>query len=407
MIKPLAIGLDEALALTLENIAPLPEETVPLTEAVDRVAVREVVARVDSPSVDASLKDGYAVMACEVENAAPGRPVRLALAGSAAAGHVHRVRLAPGTTVRVLTGAGIPRGADAVVAEEFAVADDQGVVFTNFAEPGRNVMPRGSDVAAGDRVIRAGQTLTPGCVGLLAAAGHDRVPVVRRPTVAILATGDEVVAPGAPLPEGKLYASNMATLGAWCRRCRWPVRMRIVPDDPEAIQEALSALVAAADAVVTSGGAWTGDRDLVARILGRLGWRQVFHRIRIGPGKAVGFGLLARRPVFILPGGPPSNLLGFLQIALPGIARLAGHARPGLPETWARLGRRVTGRHSDWTQFVFGRLEPQGELPLFHPLVNVSRLHAMAAADAVVAIPEGRTHLDAGAVVAAQLLNTV
>lgn len=404
MIEPLAIGLEEALALTLGHITPLAAETVPLTEAVDRVVARDLSAKVDSPSVDASLKDGYAVIAREVEAAAPGRPVHLTLAGYAAAGDSRRLRLVPGTTVRVLTGAGIPEGADAVVAGEFATSDDQRIVFSNFAEPGRNVMRRGSDVAAGVVVVRTGQTLAPGCIGLLAAAGHDRVPVVRRPTVAILATGDEVVAPGVPLPEGKLYASNMATLGAWCRRYHWPTRTMIVPDDPEALHDALNSLVAAADAVITSGGAWTGDRDLVAKTLGRMGWRQVFHRIRIGPGKAVGFGVLADRPVFILPGGPPSNLMGFLQIALPGLAKLGGRLHPGLPTATVRLGREMAGRQSDWTQFVFGMLEPQPGVPLFHPLRNRSRLHAIAEADAIVSIAEGRTHLAAGELVSAQLL---
>jgi molybdopterin molybdotransferase len=241
-------------------------------------------------------------------------------------------------------------------------------------------------------------------VGLLAAAGHSHVAVVGKPVVAIVATGDEVVAPGVPLPEGKLYASNMTTLGAWCRRYGMGTRLSIVRDDGEAILDAFRSNLEAADVLVTSGGAWTGDRDMVVKTLDRLGWEKVFHRIRIGPGKAVGFGLLGAKPVFILPGGPPSNLMGFLQIALPGLLRLSGDSSGGLPTATVRLARELTGRYADWTQFVFGTLGAANGAPVFHPLVGGSRLRSMAEARAVVAIPEGATRLPARSLVTAQLL---
>ncbi|HSL40084.1 MAG TPA: hypothetical protein VK857_06910, partial [Desulforhopalus sp.] len=129
-----------------------------------------------------------------------------------------------------------------------------------------------------------------------------------------------------------------------------------------------------------------------------------FHRIRIGPGKAVGFGLLHGKPVFILPGGPPSNLLGFLQIALPGLQHMAGLAEPGLPRAAVRLAVELCGRDRDWTQFIFGTLEKQDNIPLFHPLNSTNRLQSMAAAEAVVAIGEGQTRLAAGSLATAQLL---
>jgi len=241
-------------------------------------------------------------------------------------------------------------------------------------------------------------------VGLLAAAGHSRVRVVRNPRVAIVATGDEVIAPGHPLPDGKLYASNMTTLDAWCRRFGMDTRLALVRDDAEEIESTLAVLFAETDAVVTSGGAWTGDRDMVARILTRLGWRRIFHRIRIGPGKAVGFGLRQGKPAFILPGGPPSNLMGFLQIALPGLMKLAGYGQPGLPTRPVRLATDLTGRDADWTQLIYGTLEEQPAGPLFHSLGRKSRLHAMAEAQGIVAIPEGRTYYPADTRVTAQVL---
>ncbi|MGD9878051.1 molybdopterin molybdotransferase MoeA [Desulfococcus sp.] len=404
MIDDLAIGLEEALGMTLDRVVPLAAETVALIEGVDRVVSHDLAALVDSPSVDASLKDGYAVLSEEVAAASAEHPVRLSVTGMMAAGEKQDIRVVPGTTVRVLTGAKIPTGADAVVSEEFVRIEGREVLVGTFAEIGRNILARGSDVGRGKVVARKGSRLTPGMVGMLAAAGHSSVSVIRTPMVGILATGDEVVAPGQPLPEGKLYASNITTLGAWCRRYRMKTRLALVRDDPEEIYNVLKTLSNHADAVVTSGGAWTGDRDMVVRILDRLGWQRAFHRIRIGPGKAVGFGLLEGKPVFILPGGPPSNLMGFLQIALPGLLKLAGHGRPGLPVIPVRTASDLLGRHPRWTQFIFGMIETRSDLPVFYPLKGASRLQSMAEAEAVIAIPEGETVIPAGTVIPAQLL---
>jgi len=406
MIDDLDIGLDEALNLMLPRIRPLEAEAVDVYRAVDRIVSEDLRAHVDSPSVDASLKDGFAVVSRDVSGASPDRPKTLKLIGCVGAGDRPGAAMASGLTVRVLTGARIPDGADAVVSEEFAEAGASEVRFHNFAEPGRNILRRGSDVALGAVIANRGQRLTPGMAGMLAAAGHGRIPVFRNPRVGILATGDEVVAPGQPLPEGKLYASNITTLGAWCRRYGMNARMDLVRDNPVLIRDAVTRLMAETDALITSGGAWTGDRDLIAQILKELGWEQVFHRIRIGPGKAVGFGMLEKRPIFILPGGPPSNLMGFLQIALPGLLTLAGDARNALPRLAVRLAEDLVGRHAHWTQFIYGMLETHAaDMPVFHSLKGESRLKSMAEAQAIVAISEGETRLKAGSVVSAQVLS--
>jgi molybdopterin molybdotransferase len=404
MAEQIPIGLPEALALTLSNIRPLPVEEVALTDAVDRIVSQDLYAKVDSPSVDASLKDGYAVVSHSVAEAASGHPVRLKLAGHAAAGGMAGLQVTPETTVQVLTGAAIPADADAVVSEEFTFREGPSVMFIHYAEPGRNVLTRGSDVTAGDLLIHSGERLTPGRIGLLAAAGYSRVGVVRRPVVGIAATGDEVVAPGSPLTEGKLYASNMLTLEAWCRRHGMATHAAIVRDDANALSNALWSLASRTDAVITSGGAWTGDRDLVAKTLRRLGWRQIFHRVRMGPGKAVGFGLLGDKPVFILPGGPPSCLLGFLQIALPGLLKQGGHTHTELPLMRVRAAQDLESRNSDWTHFIFGQVRGQADEPQFIPLRRRSRLLDMAEASAVAAIPEGCRKITAGALFRAQLL---
>ena len=403
-MKGISLGLKEALRLTLEGVKPLPAENVALVDSIDRVAASDLYALVDSPSMDASLKDGYAVISREVAAATGENPVRLRLLGSMAAGAEEDVRIEPGTTVRVLTGARIPTGADAVVAEEFVKQEDRDVLIETFAEPGRNILPRGTDVAFRGCLLRSGRQISPGMAGLLAAAGHSMLPVFRNPVVGILGTGDEIVEPGKPLAGGKLYASNIITLAGWCNRYKMKARMAIVKDDHDAVVEAIEKLAGETDAVITSGGAWTGDRDLVAQVLEGLGWEEVFHRIRIGPGKAVGFGTLEGKPVFILPGGPSSNLMGFLQIALPGLLALSGHANPGLHRISGRLASELHGREPGWTDFFFGTLEYGDGLPTFYPLKGGSRLVSVAEATAIASIPEGENHLPAGSVADVQLL---
>lgn len=406
MGEKVAIGLDEAQALTGKWIETLPSEWVELEDAAERIAARDIYARVDSPSVDASLKDGFGVLSVDVSKATPQTPVILQLTGSVAAGDTRAKAIRSGLAIRILTGAKIPEGCDAVVAEEFTRVSTGQVEVRIDAAPGRNILPKGCDVQKGAVVVERGCRIGPGALGLLAAAGHDRIEVVRRPDIAILATGDEIVAPGTPLPEGKLYASNIITLSAWCKRYGFKPHLQIVPDDPARIEAALLECFSSCDAVVTSGGAWTGDRDLVAEILDRLSWKKLFHRIRIGPGKAVGCGLVDKKPVFILPGGPPSNLVGFLQIALPGLLQCAGSSESGLPELPVQLESALDGRHPDWTQFIFGTLiySSASEHPMFRPIRRGSRLRSMAEAQAIVKIPEGQTLFPAGSVVSAQLL---
>jgi molybdopterin molybdotransferase len=228
--------------------------------------------------------------------------------------------------------------------------------------------------------------------------------VFRNPVVAIIGTGDEIVAPGRLLPDGKLYASNVVTLAGWCNRYKMRTHLTIVDDDRLDIVSALERLSVETDAIITSGGAWTGDHDMVATVLEELGWKEIFHRIRIGPGKAVGFGMLNEKPVFILPGGPPSDFMGFLQIALPGLLALSGHANSGLPGITAKLSSEIRGKDPDWTDFVFGVLEFDDALPTFYPLKQKSRLSSIAQATALASIPEGRDSLPEGSVIPVQLL---
>ncbi len=396
-------GFAEALEAILDSVDTLESEYVPLDAACGRVAAEDLVAQVDSPSVDASLRDGYAVHSDELRSATVESPVTLHLVGSAPAGGAFEGHLGPVQAIRILTGAPIPSGADAVLADEYATCSGEFLMAEACAERGRNILPRGSDASIGTPLVDVGTTLRPAHVGLLAAMGHESVEVVRQPRVSIIATGDEVVAPGNALPKGKLYASNLVTLAAFCRCYGMAAETHVVCDDFETIHDAIDQALSVSDAVLTSGGAWQGERDLTVHVLAKLGWHEVFHRVRLGPGKAVGFGLCHGKPVFVLPGGPPSNLAAFLELALPGLMKMAGHARPGLPLIPAILAETISGQR-DWTQLIEGRLEYEPGSLRFRPRRLASRLESMAGAEAYIRIPEGTESITAGTAVEVELV---
>jgi molybdopterin molybdotransferase len=397
------ISFDQALRLTLGRIQTLDAEDASLIAAVGRITAADLAGQVDSPSVDVSLKDGYAVVSKGITTARTDAPVSLRLIGEVAAGGSWQGQVLLGEAVRILSGAPIPDGADAVVSEEFTQQSGDTLFVTNDAHPGRNILSRGSDVCRGEVLVEKGVRLVPPTIGLLAAGGYQSIPVVRLPRVAILATGDEVVAPGEPLHPGQLYASNLVTLAAWCVWYGFAVETFVAQDDETLIREKLLACLQNHDAVLTSGGAWSGERDLIVHLLDELGWEKVYHRVRIGPGKAVAFGLYEGRPVFCLPGGPPSNHMAFLQLALPGLQKMSGVPDAGLPVRKMRLAETINGQ-SDWTQFVQGRLEETTDLPLFYPLKHPSRLQMMAAADAIMKISEGKSTIQEGEIGDGQVL---
>lgn len=391
------VDFETARQQVLDRVRPLAAEWCALADGLDAVAAEDICAAVDAPSVPSALKDGYALRSGDLAGASPQHPVRLALAGTAVAGATERIRLPPLGAVRILTGGGIPRGADAVVPEEFAPLTDRGLLVAQAVRAGSDILPQGADTAVGDLVVRAGEVLTPARLGLLAAAGHSRVRVFRRPRIAVIATGDEVRPPGATLEPGQVYASNAVTLDAWCRRWRCETTMAVVPDHVEALLDALRGAAAACDVVLTSGGAWTGERDLVAPALEALEWRTVFRRVRMLPGKGSGMGLVGRCPVFLLPGGPPGNLAGFLQLALPAIFKIGGCLQTDLPLQVVRLKEAIRGRPMA-ARIVFGRLRIDGNgRTWFQANAQASRLKALAQAEALLTVPEGVAQMAAGA----------
>ena len=271
--------------------------------------------------------------------------------------------------------------------------------------PGRNILRAGEEVKVGSIVIEKGRALLPGYLGLAAAAGISRVKVYRRPRAAVIAIGDEVVAPGRKLHPGQLYASNLVTICAWLSFFGITCSTAIVPDNKDAIRSELLKHLPEVDAILTSGGAWSSERDLIVGILDELGWNKFFHHVRMGPGKGVSFGLLKGKPVFCLPGGPASNEKAFLQLALPCLVRLGGQTKHPLQTFTARLTQDIKSRHPNWTQFKDAYLSQDADGNyLVTPYRNLSRLQSIARATCLLCVPEGRDSLRAGEMVTVQLL---
>jgi molybdopterin molybdotransferase len=392
------IGLAEAWELARKAIGPLGLETVAATELVGRVCGRDVIARIDYPSADSSTKDGYAVVSGDVGHACAGSPVDLRVVGMLGAGDPCAVTVEPGTAVRVLSGALVPPGADAVLAEEFAEKQSGFIRAVACAEPGRNILAKGAEIGQGEILIREGQVFSPAGVSLVVAGGNAEAAVFRRPVVGLLATGNEVLLPGR-LPEtGKLFASNLALQDAWLRSRGMRTIVQGAGDSCDDLAAAVESLLAECDVLITSGGAWKGDRDLIVSVLETLGWEQSFHRVRLGPGKAVAMGRLNNKPVFCLPGGPPSNEVAFLLIAFPSVLRMAGHTGSPYPCRSGVLERDVGGQQ-DWTQVIHCRAVRDSISTRLIPLQSRQRLRSMARADGLVVVPEGVAYIAAGSTV--------
>ena len=405
-MAPDFIGLQEAKDLVARHTPVLPARPMPLAQLAGLVVGERIKARVSSPSVTASTKDGFAVMGAELANASTQSPVRLELAGSVAAGENADMVLNAGQAVRITTGAPLPEGADAVIAVEFTKEQEGCVICQASADPGRNVMQAGSDVAAGQVICEPGLRLDPGAVGLLAAAGLAQAPAHPLPKVGLLATGREVIAPGEPLPSGSVYASNLVALASWLSLHGMECGSKVVDDDTNQIKEGAAELLSGCDALITSGGAWTSGRDLVKAALADMGLELIFWRVRMGPGKGVAFGLLHGKPVFCLPGGPPSNEMAFLQLALPGLLAMSGRRDAALPLQPAYLASQLNGQ-ADWTQFWHGNFEYGAEPhlpPVFHPYEFSGRLRAMAESEAIATLPEGVHRLEPDSLILVQRL---
>jgi putative molybdopterin biosynthesis protein len=393
------------------DLRPLPAETVPLAAAPGRVVAETVAAAADAPPFDRASVDGFALRAADTAGASESAPARLRLNPEVlACGVAPSVEVAPGTATAIATGGVIPRGADAVAMIEWTELDDAPdgphVLLKRAVAPGQFIGFAGSDIARGEALLRAGTVVTSREVGMLAAAGLAEVPVVRRPRVAVISTGDELHPPGARLPPGGIADSNAAILCAAVAEAGGePVSMGIFRDEEAALSAALRDALARADLVVMSGGTSKGAGDVSHRVLGALGPPGVVvHGVALKPGKPLCLAVAGCTPIVVLPGFPTSAVFTFHEFVVPVIRALAGLPPREEAEVAARLAIR-TPSELGRTEYVMVSLAEAADGLRAFPLGKGSgSVTAFSQADGFFAIPALDAGAEAGSAVRVRLI---
>lgn len=377
------LAVDEALERILEGVHPVAAESLPLSQAADRVLAAPVLALRTHPPFDASAMDGYAVRAEDIENA----PAPLDVVGESAAGHGFDGSVTAGTAVRIFTGAPLPEGADTILIQENARAIEEGrIEALQSVAAGRHIRKAGLDFAEGDIVLEQGRALDPAALSLAAAAGHASVSVIRRPLVAIIATGDELVPPGTMPGPHQIIASNNFGVAALAERDGADILdLGIVPDDRAALASAIRrAREAGAQVIVTLGGASVGEHDITRDVLADEGMTLSFWKIAMRPGKPLIFGRFEDASVLGLPGNPVSSLICAHLFLSPLVRRLGGRIyAPDLRP--AELGQPMPANDSrrDYVRATVA-LGPRGLVATPFSVQDSSMLSILAAANALV-----------------------
>jgi molybdopterin molybdotransferase len=326
------ISIEEARARVLTEARALPSETIALSEALGSVLAEDIIASHNVPPFNNSGMDGYAVRASDTVEATPDSPVRLPISDTLPAGRVAAHGLQPGEAIRIMTGAPLPDGADTVVQSELTSEDHGYLVLVEPVKRGKNIRRAGEDIATGDRVLSAGMPLGPAEIGVLASLGHARLLVHRRPRVAIISTGSELVEVDQPLGPGQIRNSNSYSLGAQCLQLGIAAAaFGIVPDDYEATRTAIEAGLDY-DVLLTSGGVSVGRFDFVKDVQDELGVERRLWGVAMKPGKPLAFGVRGGTLVFGLPGNPVSAMVSFELFVRPALLRLMGYRKTTRPQ---------------------------------------------------------------------------
>jgi len=391
------LSVEEAQERILEGLEPLGAVELPLAEALGRVLAQDIIAARDVPPWANSAMDGYALRASDLASTSLELPVSLVVQGTGAAGEPAQALL-PGHTIRIMTGAPLPPGADTVVRFEDVYRVGDRVIFGKPERLGRNVRQAGEDLQSGSLVLKRGCILRPQELGLIAATGIDTVLVGQQPRVAVMATGNEVVEPGQELQPGQIYNTNAVTnLAQVARSGGIGINLGVVRDEPEAITRAIRrGLRQGVQLFVTSGGVSAGDYDLVKHVMLSQGELD-FWWINIKPGRPLAFGTLAGAPIVALPGNPVAAMLSFMLFGRAAVRKMRGHTHWELPTRRARL-RESVSRKDGRRHYLRVRLQQVGdgwEAALTGDQGS-GILLSMVAADGVAVIPEDCSQLPAG-----------
>ena len=404
------IDVDAALSLILERCSATEPAELPVSEAIGRVLAEQVSSDVDSPPHDKSMVDGYAVLASDLND---GR-ADLAVIERITAGEVPTRPVTSGCATQIMTGAPIPEGADAVVMVERtrpAAGDSTAriVIDDSRLVTGQNIMLQASSLRRGQCVLDAGSVIRPIEVGMLSEVGRTHVLAHRAARVAILPTGDELVSVSAQPKPGQIRNSNGPMLAAQVSRCgAVPVELGIAPDDENSLRESISRGLEA-DLLVLSGGVSAGVMDLVPGVLAKLGVTQVFHKVRLKPGKPLWFGSVSSRGrerlVFGLPGNPVSSMVCFELFVRPAIERMSGHRSVGLSRRIAQLAGDFRHR-GDRETYHPAVLRADGDLPTVETIQwqGSADLASLSSANSLACFPPGEQSFSAGDTVEVLLL---
>lgn len=419
------ISVEEARVRILDVVRRLESETKPLGDALGQVLAEDVTSTLTIPPLDNTAMDGYAVRAADTRGATTDRPVQLRVAGEVAAGYIYAGEVEAGSAVRIMTGAPIPRGADAVVPFE-ETDEPAGRAFGAFAkgrskvgifkaaEPGANLRYAGEDVQRGSLVLKAGTEINAAQIGVLASLGRKDATVYRRPIVAIISTGDELLELGDPQEEGKIYDANSYSIAALAKEAGAIAKpMGITRDTVEDLTARINDALVDADLLVTTAGVSRGDYDVVKDVLEREG-EVGFWTVRMRPGKPLAFGTFPRRdgrgrvPHLGLPGNPVSSMVAFELFGRPAVYKLAGR------EGWERPTLRVTVEdrleNTDGRRFLARAIVSEREGRLIASLTGPQGsgiLTSMALANALVVCPEDVASVEPGEEADALMLGPV
>ncbi len=394
------VPYEDALARVLEQITSLPASLMALRDARGLAIAESIVAEHDVPGFDNSAMDGYAIVASDTEGASHASPAVLRLIEDLPAGTAPTQTVAPGTASKIMTGAPIPPGADAVVPWEDTEPRGGEVAVLTPVPARKHVRPRGEDVKSGQEIIPAGTVLRPVHLGVIASLGRTHVHAIPHPRVAVLSTGDEIVAPGGSLAPGQVYDANATLIAAMCEAAGATVTLvGSVGDDPREVARWLEDAAGMADLIVTSGGASVGEHDWLRDVLERYGQLSLW-RVAIKPGKPIAIGRVEGRPVLALPGNPGSAFVG-VHVFVAAAIRMLGGRDPAPPSVRAVLSEDVKGSPSR-TLFCRVRLAGNRAVPL--PAQSSVVLSNIIPTEGFAIVPPGG--LPAGAEVRVELLGT-
>ena len=379
------ISVEEALSRVTAGLTVMPAESVAVSDAAGRVLAEPVIARRSQPPFAVSAMDGWAVRAADVAKV----PAFLTAVGTAPAGGAYAGTVGPGQAVRIFTGAPVPAGADAIVLQEDASAEGGKVTVREGAPAGRYVRPLGLDFREGEVGLAVGRRLTAADIGLAAAMNVPWLQVRRRPRVALLATGDELVRPGEPIGPNQIVSSNSLAIAAMLRACgAEAIDLGIARDERDSLL-AQAAGAQGADMLVTIGGASVGDHDLVQKVLAEQGLKLYFWQIAMRPGKPLMFGQIRGIPLLGLPGNPVSALVCSLLFLKPAIGRMLGLDAKARPPATARLGTALAAndRRQDYLRATLRRERDGNAVATPFEKQDSSMLSRLSAADCLVIRP--------------------